>query len=277
MKLNGKKLILLAVAILVVCCGTMLLSALRPGSPTVLSSALGAVVTPLEEATASVGEAISGFFGYFYRYDALEAENEALRKELAKFQKLENMFFEAINENAQLRKLTEIRAKHTDFQCELATVVSTVDIGIHSSFTINKGSLVGIEAGDCVITDAGLVGYISEVGPNFSTVITVLNIDFQATALNTRTRETLVAQGNFDFAPKGQLKLSWLDHGANILKDDVIVTSGSTNFPPNLTIGTIREFAVEDHGISSYATIEPAVDFSRLTDVFVVKEFEVVN
>jgi hypothetical protein len=34
---------------------------------------------------------------------------------------------------------------------------------------------------------------------------------------------------------------------------------------------------VEDHGISSYATIEPAVDFSRLTDVFVVKEFEVVN
>jgi cell shape-determining protein MreC len=61
------------------------------------------------------------------------------------------------------------------------------------------------------------------------------------------------------------------------MKNDVIVTTGSTNYPPNLTIGTIRDFAVEDHGISSYATIEPAVDFSRLTDVFVVKEFEVVN
>lgn len=277
MKLNGKKLIVLAVAICVVCCGTMLVSALRPDHPTWLGSALGAVVTPLEEATASVGDAISGFFGYFYRYDALEAENEALRKELAKFQKLENMFYEAINENEQLRKLTEIREKHSDFQCELAAVVSTVDTGIHSSFTINKGTLVGIEAGDCVITDAGLVGYISEVGPNFSTVVTVLNIEFQATALNTRTRETLVAQGNFDFAPKGMLKLSWLDHDADILKNDVIVTSGSANYPPNLTIGTIRTFAVEDHGISSYATIEPAVDFSRLTDVFVVKAFEVVN
>lgn len=277
MKPNYKKLIALAAGILAVCCGVMLISAFSSGSPTFLSGALGAVVTPLEQGASAIGDKISGFFGYFYRYDALEAENEALRKELEKYQKLENQFYEAINENEELRKLTQIREKHSDFQCELAAVVSTIDIGIHSSFTINKGSLVGIEAGDCVITDAGLVGYIGEVGPNFSTVITLLNIEFQATALNTRTRETLVAQGNFDFAPKGLLKLSWLDHGANILQDDTIVTSGSAKYPPNLTIGTIREFAVEDHGISSYAAIEPAVDFTRLTDVFVVKSFEVVS
>ena len=277
MKPNYKKLIALAVAICIVCCGVMQVSAVSGGKTTVFSSVLGAVVTPLEQATATVGDKISDFFGYFYRYDELQAENEALRAELEKFQKLENMFYEAINENEELRKLTEIREKHSDFQCELAAVVSTIDLGIHSSFTINKGSLVGIEVGDCVITDAGLVGYIGEVGPNFSTVITVLNIEFQATALNTRTRETLVAQGNFDFAPKGLLKLSWLDHHANILVNDVVVTSGSNKYPPNLTIGTIREFAVEDHGISSYATIEPAVNFSRLTDVFVVKSFEVVN
>lgn len=277
MKPNYKKIIALAVVICVVCCGVMLAAAFGGGKSTVLSSALGAIVTPLEQATATVGDKISDLFGYFYRYDELQAENEALRKELEKFQKLENMFYEAINENEELRKLTEIREKHSDFQCELAAVVSTIEPGIHSSFTINKGALVGIEVGDCVITEAGLVGYIDEVGPNFSTVITVLNIKFSATVLNTRTRETLVAQGNFEFAPKGELKLSWLDHHSNILSNDVVVTSGSTKYPPNLTIGTIRTFAVEDHGISSYATIEPAVDFSRLTDVFVVKSFEVVN
>ena len=277
MKPSYKKLIALAVAIFVVCCGTMLASALGGGRPTVFSSVLGAIVTPLEQGVAFVGEKVSDFFGYFHRYDDLLAENEKLQEELNRLQRLENMFFEAINENEELRKLTEIREKHSDFQCELAAVVSTVDLGIHSSFTINKGSLVGIEPGDCVITDAGLVGYVDQVGPNFSTVITVLNIKFQATALNTRTRETLVAQGNFDFAPKGLLKLSWLDHSANIMPRDTIVTSGSNNFPPNLTIGTIREFAVEDHGISSYATIDPAVNFHKLTNVFVVKEFEVIN
>lgn len=277
MKPNYKKIIALAVAICVVCCGVMLASAFSAGKATVFGSALGAVITPLEQAAATVGDKVSDFFGYFYRYDELQAENEALRKELEKFQRLENMFYEAINENEELRKLTEIREKHSDFQCELAAVVSTIEPGIHSSFTINKGSLVGIEVGDCVITDAGLVGYIDEVGPNFSTVVTVLNIKFSATVLNTRTRETLVAQGNFEFAPKGLLKLSWLDHHADVLANDVVVTSGSTKYPPNLTIGTIRTFAVEDHGISSYASIEPAVDFSRLTDVFVVKSFEVVN
>lgn len=277
MKVNYKKLMALAAVILVVCCGVMLTSALRPGEPTVFGNVLGAIVTPLEQGVSSIGDKISGFFGYFYRYDELKAENEALRKELAKFQVLENLYYEAINENEELRKLTQIREKHSDFQCELAAVVSTIDIGIHSHFTINKGSLVGIEPGDCVITEAGLVGYIGEVGPNFSTVITVLNLEFRATALNTRTRETLVAQGNFDFAPKGMLKLSWLDHHANILPGDTIVTSGSNKYPPNLTIGNIEEFAVEDHGISSYATIKPAVDLATLTDVFVVKSFEVVN
>ena len=235
------------------------------------------VLTPLRSGANALTNQAEQMYNYMFRYEALQAENEALRKELEKFQKLENMFYEAINENEELRKLTEIREKHSDFQCELAAVVSTIEPGIHSSFTINKGALVGIEVGDCVITEAGLVGYIDEVGPNFSTVITVLNIKFSATVLNTRTRETLVAQGNFEFAPKGELKLSWLDHHSNILSNDVVVTSGSTKYPPNLTIGTIRTFAVEDHGISSYATIEPAVDFSRLTDVFVVKSFEVVN
>lgn len=277
MKPNYKRILAVAAAILILCTGIMLASAFHPGAPTWLSSALGAVVTPLEQGVSFLGEKVSGVFGYFYRYDELKAENETLRQELAAFQKLENQFYEAINENEELRKLTGIREKHADFRCELAAVVSTVEIGIHSTFTINKGSLVGIEPGDCVITEEGLVGYISEVGPNFSTVITVLNLEFQATALNTRTRETLVAQGNFDFAPDGKLKLPWLDNYANILKGDTVVTSGSAKYPPNLTIGTIVEYAVEDHGISSYAVIEPAVEFNRLTDVFVVTDFEVIS
>lgn len=277
MKFTPKKLIAFAAVLVMLCCGIMLWAAKSEGSPTWLSNAVGTVITPLERGVSAVGDWFSDFFGYFYRYDSLEAENEELKAKVDKYQSMENEYYNAIKENEELRKLTQIREKHSDFQCEPCTVVSTVNTGFQSSFTINKGSLVGIEAGDCVITDAGLVGYVFEVGLNYSTVVTILNIDFQVSATNARSRENLVAQGNFEFASQNLLKLSYLKNDADIQEGDTIVTSGSTKYPPNLTIGTVTAFAVEEHGICSYATIRPAVDFDKLSNVFVVKEFEVVD
>lgn len=277
MKFTVKKLIAFGAVLVVLCCGIMLWAAKSAGSPTWLSAAAGAIVTPLERGASAVGTWVSDFFGYFYRYDSLKSENEEMQKQLAEYQSMENEYYSAIKENAELRKLTGIREKHADFQCEPCAVVSTISTGFQSSFTINRGSLSGIEAGDCVITDLGLVGYVSEVGVNYSTVITILNIDFQVSAINARTRETLVAQGSFEFSAQNRMKLSYLKNGADIQVGDTIVTSGSTKYPPNLTIGTVTDFAVEEHGICSYATIQPAVDFDKLTNVFVVKEFEVVD
>ena len=59
-------------------------------------------------------------------------------------------------------------------------------------------------------------------------------------------------------------------------RGDVILTNGGA-YPPDLSLGRVEDFRQESHGISSYAAIRPAVDFTRLSTVFVVKDFNVEN
>ena len=161
MKLFRNKLFLFALVLVILCGGIMLYAASHRGTPTPLSNLLGIVVSPLEKGVSAVAGKLSDFFGYFYRYDALKAENAELKARIAKYEELETEFHSAISENSDLRKAANIRAKHKDFDLELCNVVSVVGTGFQSSFTIDKGTLVGIEAGDCVVTEEGLVGYVS--------------------------------------------------------------------------------------------------------------------
>ena len=56
----------------------------------------------------------------------------------------------------------------------------------------------------------------------------------------------------------------------------MILTNGGA-YPPDLILGRVEDFRQESHGISSYAAIRPAVDSTRLSTVFVVKDFNVEN
>ncbi len=277
MKIFKSKLFLFAVA-LVVLSIVFMLFAYAFGGPTAVSNIMGSILTPIEGAVAGIGDALSEFFGYFYRYSALLEENAALQSELAYYKNLETQYLDAVLENEQLRKLAGIVEKNSDFVCEIATVVSGATSGFASEFSINKGTLSGIEVGDSVITELGLVGYVSEAGLNYANVITIINMDSSVGAKISRTRQIAVAEGDFTLASDDRLKLAYLENDADVKVGDVIVTSGTGGiFPPGIIIGYVTHFEIESHGISSFAQIDPAVDFGSLTTVFVVKEFEVTE
>lgn len=247
-------------------------------SPTPITNLLSVIVTPVERAASAVGDKFSNFFAYFKGIDELRAENEELCAELAKYRELESEYYSAIRENQELRALSELKQKYAGFDLEMCAVVSNVNRSFMSSFTINGGSADGIEKGDCVITDAGFVGYVSSVSLTSAEVITLLNVESKLAAVNTRTREVLVAEGSFELASSGQLRLSYLKNEADIQVGDVIETSSvGEQYPSGLIIGTVIEINREKHGISSYAVVKPAVDVEKLHTVFVVKDFEVVE
>lgn len=55
-------------------------------------------------------------------------------------------------------------------------------------------------------------------------------------------------------------------------------TSGLGDYyPSGLVIGTVEEILVDDSGAASYAILTPAADLSSLTEVFVIKSFDVVT
>ncbi len=247
-------------------------------SPTPITNLLSVIVTPMENAFSKIGDGVSGFFAYFRGIDELREENERLLLELAKYRELESEYYSSIRENEELRSLSELRQKYTGFELEMCSVISNVDKSFMSSFTINGGSGSGIKKGDCVITDLGIVGYVSSVALGSSEVTTLLNVESKFAVTNARTREVLVAEGSFELASDGLIKLPYLKNDADVLEGDVIETSSvGERFPSGLIVGTVLRIEREKHGISSYAVVKPAVNIDNIHSVYVVKSFEVTE
>lgn len=261
-------------AVLVAVSLLLTLSSAVTGKPTFVRSITGAVVTPLQNGLSAATDWFADLFGYFYRYDALERENAELRQKIQEYEKLEIEYHAAVNQNAALREAAGIKAKRAEFELELCSVVSVTGNGFQSSLTLSRGSVSGIEEGDCVITGDGMVGYVDQVALNHCVVKTIIHVDFNASAALSRTREVVVASGDFELAADGLLKVPYLENDANVREGDVILTNGGA-YPPDLILGRVVEVRQESHGISSFAAVEPAVDLDGLSTVFVVKNFSV--
>ena len=148
-----------------------------------------------------------------------------------------------------------------------------------STLTLSKGSTDGIEAGDCVITETGvLVGVVSKTGINWSTVSTIINTDTEIGGIVTRTYSAGVLEGDFALMNEGKLKLNYLPEEAQLVSGDEVLTSGRGEiFPSGLVVGRVEGVFTDPSGKTRYAVIEPEVTLDSLIEVFVIKEFEIVE
>ena len=72
--------------------------------------------------------------------------------------------------------------------------------------------------------------------------------------------------------------LDYLPADCQLLGGDLVETSGLGGyFPSGLVIGSVEEVQVDDSGASAYAIIKPSVDFDALTEVFIIKDFDIVT
>ena len=63
-----------------------------------------------------------------------------------------------------------------------------------------------------------------------------------------------------------------------LLGGDLVVTSGlGEYYPSDLVIGSVEEVQLDDSGAASYAILKPEVDFDSLTEVFIIKSFDIVS
>ena len=276
LKKNGIKLgIIVLLLALIIGAGSFL----RHGNAGLLQNAAGTVKSPVQRMVSSVAEWLEGAYGYLYEYDSLVAENERLRADLTAAQEEARNGYEAREENERLRKLLNFKEKHSDFELESAKVVSWTTSNWEHSFTISKGSSADIEVGDAVITEYGvLVGQITEVGVNWATVKTVIDISTNIGALVAESGSSGLLVGDFAMMQDGCAKLSYLVDGAQVFTGDEILTSGTGGaFPQGLIIGTVATVQGEAGGQIEYGLVKPNCDLTSLVQVFVVKDFEVVE
>lgn len=275
MKLFSSKLFIGALALLVVCAGLISFS-LATGKLSAATVGAGFILAPMEKAITAVGDYMADVAGYFYKYDSLVAENEELLSRVQELEKKEREYYAAIDENTYLRELAGLKRKNSDFDYELAEVIGVSSDGVSTVYTLARGSSAGIEVNDAIITAEGLAGYVTMVGVNFCEARALTDVSLKMGAAISRTREVTVAEGNFDLALEGKLKLSYIKNDSDILVGDTVETTGYGGiFPKGLLIGTVTEVLPETHGISTYAKIEPAADLQKLKKVYIIKSFTI--
>ena len=134
-------------------------------------------------------------------------------------------------------------------------------------------------AGDCVVDSAwSLVGIIDTVGSNWSTMITVVDANLEMGAFLSRTESIAILEGDFALMAEGKLKLTYLPENTELITGDLVLTSSmGGNYPSDLVVGSIESIHTDASGISRYAVIAPAADLDSLVQVFIIKDFDIVE
>ena len=251
LKKNGIKLgVIVLVLALILGLGSFFLK----GNAGLLKNVTGIVKEPVQRVVSSVAEWLEGVYGYMYEYDELVAENERLRAELTKAQEEARNGYESREENQRLRELLDFKEKRSDMVLESAKVVSWTSSNWANSFTVRKGSSAGIEVGDAVITEYGvLVGKVTELGTNWAVVSTVIDINANIGAYVAQTGSAGMLIGDFALMQDGYVKLTYLADGVQVFTGDEILTSGSGGaFPQGLVVGTVAAVQAEAGGQIEY-------------------------
>lgn len=280
LKHNGILILIIAVLLALI---TAVLSLTFGGLANPLSNAAGVISTPVRNGVNAVVNWAEGLYSDAFQRESAREELEALRKENAELKKQARDGEAASRENERLRNLLGLREKRADFDFESATVTARSASNWSSTLTISKGSSSDVAAGDCVVDEYGnLVGVISEVGLNWSRLITVVDVDLEVGGLIARTDGAAILEGDFELMGQGRLKLTYLPEGTQLLAGDTILTSGlksgdTSIYPSGLVVGYVEEVRTDESGMSNYAVLTPAAELNRLEQVFVIKDFDVVE
>ena len=254
--------------------GLSLLSMANRGKVTIFEDILGIIVTPIQKASNRLVGAAGNFKKVFTEYDALEAENQQLKEQLAEAQEQLRDAEGDVLENKTLRGALSLAEEKPDLSFVSARISGRDMDGYSRTITLDQGSVHGVAARDMVVTGDGIVGYVSEVGTTWCKVVTILDPSSEIGVRLTRTGESAVLQGDSSLAADGRCKASYLKNDVTLSVGDNVETSGVGGlFPDGLMVGRVREIKSESTGLSQYAVIEPAVNINDLTTVLIITDF----
>lgn len=233
------------------------------------------VLKPIRAGANALTNQAENIYDYMFHYEALKAENEALREEIAKMREDSNQADFIARENQRLRDLLDLKQAQEDFQLVDSYIITRSSTDWNSTFTLDKGSRDGIEVGMVAITaNSEVVGMVMETGRNYSVVKTILDSSLEISGIIASNGYSGMVQGGYSSGAEGLLRMNYLPSAAVIRNYDQVVTSGSTVYPRNLILGYVIDAGLSDSGVAKYAILEPAADIDNLEQVFVLTGYD---
>ena len=236
---------------------------------------LSVAVAPFQRAAAAVSNGVSSLWEKYTNIDAILEENEKLTAENAELRGQMVDYDKLKAENEAYKALTNIQEQHPEMSYVSSFVIGRDPLDSFYGFTLDQGSLDGVEANDAITSDEGyLLGVVTEVDLTSCKVMTILHPSFNAAGVVSRTRDNGIITGSADYAAEGLCILSNLSRSTLTKANDQVITTGLGGvFPPDVLVGGVQELVPEASGKSTIAVLKPGADPRTVKHVFIITNY----
>lgn len=228
------------------------------------------VISPVESGISTALDPFRNSYNWVTGLLSAQGENERLREESDALRAEVVSLREQAEENKRLREMLGFVNQPSfpaDYKFIPARVIGRSGSAWNATITINRGTDTGVQLGQTVVSGQGLVGQISAVTTNSAQVLLIIdqNSHVEAKLQNGATTGTVLGSIN------GLLEMDFVDKNQKVMKNDVVVTSGSGKlFVKGIQIGVVDETADQEIEYFKSVSISPFVDFGRLEEVMVL-------
>ena len=233
---------------------------------------LGALLVPFQRAAAAISGGVDEVWTKYTQIDEILAENEQLKEENSSLRQRMVDYDTMKAENEAFKDLAQIQEENPEYEYASGFIIGRDPLEQFGGFTIDQGTLNGVEKNDVVVSDQGyLVGIVLEAGLNSSKVITILSPSLNAAGVVSRTRDNGILTGSAEYASQGLCTFTNLSRDTQATVGDEIITTGLGGvFPADILVGTVEKLAPESSGKSMVAVVRPGQDIDSLKHVFVI-------
>lgn len=261
----------LALILAIVCIILMGLSGFADSTGNPLSWIAGYTVVPMQKGINTVGMWLSDVSDNFATLQEMKKENQALRDKLADMTVENNQLKQNAATLERLQELYKMDQNTADYPKVGANVIASDNSNWFSSFTIDKGSQDGIRKDMNVLSGAGLVGIVTDVGPNYAVVSSVID-DKNVSAMILTTFDKCIVSGDLSLIDDGVIKFQQLENNDNEVSigEQVVTSNISNKYLQGLLIGYVSEIHVDSNNLTRSGYIIPATNFKELQEVLVI-------
>ena len=250
----------------IICIVLMGLSGFAESGKGPLSWAAGYTIVPMQKGINRVGMWIGDVSENFATLQEIKKENKELKSRLEEMTTENNRLQQNSATLERYKELYKMDQNTADYPKVAANVIASENSNWFSKFTIDKGSNDGIRKDMNVLSGTGLVGIVTEVGPNWATVSSIID-DKNVSAMILTTFDKCIVSGDLQTVQDGLLKFEQLANNEN----EVAVTSNiSSKYLQGLLVGYISEVNVDSNNLTRSGYIIPATDFKELQEVLVI-------
>ena len=234
-----------------------------------IENIVSTLVMPIQNGLTYLKGKLTGNDSFFEDVNKLKEENEQLKKKNSELEQSLREYEIIKSENDTLKEYMNLKDKYKNYSTMPAYVINRDISNYSNTVVINVGEKDGIKEDMTVIADEGLVGHVISVTDHTAKVQTIIDTATAVTSTISTTKDTIVVQGTLE--NNGVLKATYIPTDATVLQGDSVEISGLGGiYPKGIHIGIIKEVYNTKNPTDRYATVETAVDFSKLATVLVI-------